>query len=179
MTREIKDAKNSDMKMWRMIDKLKGTDNELEVEKPRVHGEMMNYRSSIYKKENNEMMREWGDGDREKYCNLWHQMSEVGGTMTIRYNNTEIHERVPEHLMRDLDVRQGRMWKRRDGRFVVQYNREVVRQTFASNMEEHIDVLSGRMGNETRYPMRRVVFTEDEIRSALGAIKGGKATWTR
>ena len=120
MTREIKDAKDSGMKIWRMIDKLKGTkregkeqplydDSGLEVEKARVHGEMMNYWSSICKKENNEMMREWGGRDREEYCNLWHQMSEVGGIVTIRYNNTEIYERVPEHLMRDLDVQQGRM----------------------------------------------------------------------
>ena len=68
--------------------------------------------------------------------------------MTIRYNNTDIYERVPEHLMRDLDVQQGRMWKRRDGRFVVQCNREVVKQSFASNTEEHTDVLSGRIGYE-------------------------------
>ena len=56
------------------------------------------------------MMREWGGRYREEYCNLWHQMSEMGGITTIRYNNTEIYERVPEHLMKDLDVQQGRMW---------------------------------------------------------------------
>ena len=101
-------------------------------------------------------------------------MSEVRGIVTIRYNNTEIYERLLEHLMGDLDVQQGRMWKRRDGRFVVKYNREIVKQTFESNMEEHMDALSGRIGNETRYPMRTVVFAKDEIRSALGAIKRRK-----
>ena len=131
-------SKDSGMKMWRIIDKLKDTekeekehpfydDNGLEVEEARMHGEMMNYWSSIYKTEDNDMMKEWDGRDREEYWNLWHQMSEVGGSMTIKYNNTEIYERVPEHLMRNPDIQQARMWNRRDVRFVVQYNREVVR----------------------------------------------------
>ena len=37
-----------------------------------------------------------------------------------------------------------------------------------------MDVLSGRIRNEVRYPMRKVVFAVEEIRSVLGAIKGGK-----
>ena len=64
-----------------------------------MHGEMMNYWTSIYRKEYNEMMKEWGGRDREEYWNLLHQIGEVGGSMTLRYNYTEIYERVPEHLI--------------------------------------------------------------------------------
>ena len=84
----------------------------LVMEEPRVHGEMINYWTSIYKKEDNEMMKEWGGRDRGEYENLWHQMGEVGGSMAIRYNNAEIYERVPEHLMRNFEIQWGRMWKR-------------------------------------------------------------------
>ena len=63
------------MKIWRMIDKLIGTereekeqplydDNGLEVEETRVHGDMMDYWSSIYMKEDNETTKEWGGRER-------------------------------------------------------------------------------------------------------------------
>ena len=51
--------------------------------------------------------------------------------------------RVPEHLKNFFDILQDRMWKIRDGRFVVRYGGEEVRQTFASHMEEHMDMLNG------------------------------------
>ena len=50
---------------------------------------------------------------------------------------------------------------------------EVVWQTFTSRVEENMDMLSGRIGNEARDPLRKVVFMIEEVRSVLGAIMGG------
>ena len=68
------------------------------------------------------MMTEWGDGRRDEYRNMWCQVS---GSMSIEYGNVEIYRKIPEHLMRNLDIDQGRMW-RRDGKYVVEYRREVI-----------------------------------------------------
>ena len=50
-------------------------------------------------------------------------LREMGGNMVIEYDNMRVYKKIPEHLMRDLKLSEGRMW-RSDGMFVVQYNRD-------------------------------------------------------
>ena len=49
---------------------------------------------------------------------------EMGGNMVIEYDNMMVYKKIPDHLMRDLKLSEGRMWRRSDEMFVVQYNRD-------------------------------------------------------
>ena len=57
----------------------------------------------------------------------------------------QIYKNISTHLMINLKLEEGKMWKRSDGMFVVQYNREREKQTFNCKMEEHMDMLSGNI----------------------------------
>ena len=74
---------------------------------------------------------------------MWQQMGEADGSRIIEYNNRQVYERIPDHLMINLKLEEGGMWRGRDGRFVVQYNRGREKQTFNYRMKEHMDMLSG------------------------------------
>ena len=41
-----------------------------------------------------------------------------------RVDNMRVYKKIPDHLMRDLKLSERRMWRRSDGMFVVQYNRD-------------------------------------------------------
>ena len=75
--------------------------------------------------------------------------------------------------MINLKLEEGKIWKRSDGMFVVQYNKEREKQTFNCKMEEHMDMLSGNINKtEVIYPMPKIV---DDVRRALGkVVKKGK-----
>ena len=88
------------------------------------------------------MKKEWDQNKGEEYRDEWQQIGEADGSMTIEHNNRQVYERIPDHLMVNLKLEEGRMWRGRDGKFVVQYNRGREKQTF-SRMEEHMDMLSG------------------------------------
>ena len=63
----------------------------------------------------------------------------------------------------DISVTEGKMWKRIDGMFVVQYNRERENQTFNCKMEEHMDMLSGNINKtEVIYPLPNARATLDK-----------------
>ena len=60
----------------------------------------------------------------------------------------KIYENIPKHLMRNLGIGKGRMWRRRNVKYVVEHRREVVKQTFMRHMEENIDMVIGKIGSE-------------------------------
>ena len=64
---------------------------------------------------------------------------EMGRNMVIEYNNMRVYEKIPNHLMRDLQMSEGRMWSRSDGMFVVQYNGDKEGQLIKYQLEEHMD----------------------------------------
>ena len=97
------------------------------------------------------------------------------GSIIIEYNNIQIYKKIPAHLMINLKLEEGKMWKRSDGMFVVQYNREREKQTFNCKMEEHMDMLSGNIKKtEIMYPMIKIMLGVDEVGGALGRVKKGK-----
>ena len=49
---------------------------------------------------------------------------EMGGNMVIVFDNMRVYKKIPDHLIRYLKHSEGRMRRRSDGMFVVQYNRE-------------------------------------------------------
>ena len=67
----------------------------------------------------------------------------MGGNMVIEYDNMRVYKKIPDHLMRDLKKSEGRMWRRSDGMFVVQYNRDKERQQGKYQFEEHMGMMSG------------------------------------
>ena len=40
------------------------------------------------------------------------------------------------------------MWSWRDGKYVVEYRRKAVKQTFVHHREEYMDMVSGKIGRE-------------------------------
>ena len=50
--------------------------------------------------------------------------------MVIEYDNMRVYKKIPDHLMRYLKLSKGRMWRRGDRMFVVEYNRDKERQQF-------------------------------------------------
>ena len=88
------------------------------------------------------MTCEWDRDKSEEYKRGWHHyMMDTHGSMGIEYNNMQIYKNIPAHLMINLKLEEGKMWKRSDGVYVVQYNREREKQTFNCKMEEHMDML--------------------------------------
>ena len=67
--------------------------------------------------------------------------------MVIEYDNMRIYKKIPVHLMRALKMSEGRMWRRSDGMFVVQYNRDKERQQLKYQLEEHIDMMTDEWNN--------------------------------
>ena len=61
-------------------------------------------------------------------------MMDTHGSMVIEYNNMQIYKKIPAHLMINLKLDEGKMWKSSDGMCVVQYNREREKQTFNCKM---------------------------------------------
>ena len=77
--------------------------------------------------------------------------------------------------MINLKLEEGKMWKRSDGMFELQYNKEREKQTFNCKMEEHMDMLSGNINKtEVMYPMPKIVLDMDDVRRALGKVQKGK-----
>ena len=85
---------------------------------------MMKYWEGIYRKGENNMMSEREGEKRSRYEEEWGHLMEMGGNMIIEYDNTRVYKKIQDHLMRDLKLSEGRMWRRSDGMFVVQYNRD-------------------------------------------------------
>ena len=50
-------------------------------------------------------------------------MMDTHGTMVIEYNNMQIYKKIPAHLMINLKLDEGKIWKISDGMFVVEYNK--------------------------------------------------------
>ena len=80
LTQEIKEAKDSGMKMWTMINKLKGVerkenevplyDEEYErIEKNKISEVMLGYWETIYRK--NDKMKEWDQNKGKEYRDEW------------------------------------------------------------------------------------------------------------
>ena len=89
----------------------------------------------------------------------------------------QICKNIYAHVMINLKLNESRMWKRSDGMFVFQHNREKEKQTFNYKMEEHIDIgqASGCINKtEVMYPMPKMMLGVDEVRGALGRVKKGK-----
>ena len=42
-------------------------------------------------------------------------MMDSHGSMVTEYNNMQIYKRIPAHLMINLKLEEGKMWKRSDG----------------------------------------------------------------
>ena len=137
--------------------------------------EMLKYWDKIYRKRENKMKREQ-DGDKsEEYKRGWHHMMDTHGSMVTEYNNMQIYKKIPAHLMINLKLEEGKIWKRSDGIFVVQYNREREKQTFNCKMEEHMDMPSGNINKtEVMFQMPKIVLDVDDVRRALGKVKKGK-----
>ena len=121
------------------------------------------------------MKCEWDRDKSEEYNRGWHHMMDTHGSMVIEYNNMQIYKKIPTHLMINLKLEEGKMWKRCDGMFVMQYNRERKKHTFNCKKEEHMDMLSGNINKtEVIYPMPKIVLDVDDVRRALGKVKKGK-----
>ena len=121
------------------------------------------------------MMREWEGKKRGRYEEEWGHQMEMGGNMVIEYDNMRVYKKIPDHLMRDLKLSERRMWKRSDGMFVVQYNRDKERQQFKYLLEEHMDMMSGAIKKcEILFPMPKMEIKIKEVVEALGRIKKGK-----
>ena len=111
----------------------------------------------------------------EEYKHEWHHVMDSHGSMVIEYNDMHIYKNIPAYLMINLKLDVGKLWKRNDGMFVVQYNREMEKQTFNFKMEEHMDMLSGNIKKtEILYPMIKIMLGVDEVRGALRRVKKGK-----
>ena len=67
--------------------------------------------------------------------------------MVIEYDNMRIYKKIPDHLMRDLKLSEGKMRRSSDGMFVVQYNRDKERQQLKYQLEEHIDMMTEEWNN--------------------------------
>ena len=110
---------------------------------------MLKYWDKIYRKRQKKMKCEW-DGDKSEEYNLykrgWHHMIDIDGSMVIEYNNMQRYKKIPAHLMINLKLAEGKMWKRSDGMFVVPHNRERKKQTFNCKMEEHMDIRTCLVG---------------------------------
>ena len=116
---------------------------------------------------------EWDRDKSEEYTKCgWHHMMAQWihmGSMVIEYNNMQIYKKIPVHLMINQKLDDYRMWKRSDGMFVVQYNREIEKQTFSCKIEEHMDMRSGNINmTEVMYPMPKIMLGVDEVKGALG-----------
>ena len=121
LTQEIKEAKDCGMKMWIMINKLKWVErkeNEVPlydevyeiIEKNKISEEMLGYWETIYRKTDNKMKTEWDQNKREEYRDEFQQMGEADGSRTIEYNNRQVYERIPDDLMINFKLEEGRMW---------------------------------------------------------------------
>ena len=177
---------DSGVKMWTMINKLKGMEREtclydgegVVIEETKTVEEMLKYWDKIYRKRENKMKCEWDGDESEEYKRRWHHMMDTHGSMVIEYNNMQIYKNIPAHLMINIKLEEmwmWKMWKRSDGMFVVQYNRGREKQTFNCKMEEHMDKLSGNTNKtEVMYPMPKIVLDVDDVRRALGKVKKGK-----
>ena len=53
------------------------------------------------------MKTEWDQNKREEYRDEWQQMGEADGSRTIEYNNRQVYERIPDHLMINLKLEEG------------------------------------------------------------------------
>ena len=162
-----------------MINKLKGVerkenevplyDEEYEIiEKNKISEEMLGYRETIYRK-NDKMKKECNQNKGEEYRDEWQEMGVADGSMTIEYNNRQVYERIPDPLMINRKLEEGRMWRGRDGRFVVQYNRGREKQIFSYRMEEHMDMFFQRVENR----VWRQILGVHRVHSSGGAAGGG------
>ena len=63
---------------------------------------------------------EWEGEKRGRYEEEWGHQMEMGGNMVIEYNIVimRVYKKIPDHLMRDLKLSEGTMWRRSDGMFV-------------------------------------------------------------
>ena len=94
------------------------------IDEDQLPREMMKYWEGIYRKGENNTMSEWEGQKRGRYEVEWGHQMEMGVNMVVEYNNMRVYMKIPHHLMRDLKLTEGRMWRRSDGMFVVQYNRD-------------------------------------------------------
>ena len=139
------------------------------IEETRTAEEMLKYYDDIYRKTENKMKCECDRDKSEEYRRGGHHQMDTHGTIVIEYNNMQIYKKILAHLMINLKLDEGRMWKRSDGMFVIQYYREKEMQTFNYKMEEHMDMLSGSINKtEVMYPMPKIMLRVDEVRGALG-----------
>ena len=92
--------------------------------------------------------------------------------MVIKYDNKQIYKKIPDHLMINLKLNEGRMWKKSDGLFIVQYNRDKEKQQFKYQLEEHKDMLSGTIKKcEVLFPMPKIELKIEEVARALEKLK--------
>ena len=92
-------------------------------------------------------------------------------SMVIEYNNMQMYKKIPAHLMINLKLDEGKMWKRSDGRYVsclwcyiIDNLRLREKQTFNCKMEEHMDILSGNINKTVvMYPMPKIMLVVDEV----------------
>ena len=113
------------------------------IDEDQLPKEIMKYWEGIYRKGESNMMSEWEGEKISRYEEeLGHQM-EMGGNMVTEYDNMMVYKKILDHLMKDLKMSERRMWRRSDGMFVVQYNRDKDRQQFKYQREEHMDMMSG------------------------------------
>ena len=118
------------------------------------------------------MMSEWEGEKRNRYEEEWGYQMEMGGNMVIVYDNMRVYKKIPDHQMGDLKLSERRMWRRSDGMFVVQYNRDKERQQFKYQLEEHMDMMSGTIKKcEILFPMPKIEIKIKEVVEALERIK--------
>ena len=86
------------------------------------------------------MRNEWDGLRKDEYEEEWSYQIEFGGDMVIEYDNKQIYKKIPDHLMINLKLNEGRMWKRSDGMYIVQYNRDKEKQQFKYQLEEHMEL---------------------------------------
>ena len=59
------------------------------------------------------MKCEWVGDKSEEYKRGWYHMMDTHGSMVIEYNNMQIYKKIPAHLMINMKLEDGKMWKRR------------------------------------------------------------------
>ena len=177
ITQEIKLSKERSKKMFEMINKLRGKDKKNSNEEIFVYSDegvkmegeaavkkMESYWTSIYRRHDNDIDAEWNDEQRRIY-----EIEEGSANYLMKFNNEWGSMIVPKNLTEHYDLVARVVHMEED--FAAAYFRTML---FPAYLEEHMEVLDGRIVSSSVEKMTWVEWRESDVMEALRRIKKNK-----
>ena len=186
MTKEILQARDSGRRMWKMVEKLKGSNKKREQEKAiydqngkllqerEEEQAMMRYWRTVYQKVENQMKQKWMEGEGDIYATE-KEAGEESDLATIVWDERTREQVAPVEIGEHMHMLNAEIRREEEGKIRITYRLGNYETKFNVNLREHMDMLKGRIEMpQLKSYMENTKMEQQEVKKVLWKFKDGK-----